>query len=147
MTNDYIPFQLAADAFLVPARAVREILGAQRCTKIPHENPRVSGVFPWNGRAIPLLLLDQVLRLSRPRIETVGPVKDGGGRTLVVESSGDIVGLCVDEVREVVRIPAEDFRPVHALDQLYSSAEIEWPGGVARLVDLEKMVNECFQQA
>lgn len=156
MTDDYIPFHLAEQAFVVPAHVVREILGVQACTKIPHKNSSISGVFPWNGRAIPLLLVDEALGLRRPSAATpessgvgsqlAGSSTEGRKRTLVVETHDDIVGLFVHEVREVVRILPEDFRPVHAAEQLFTSAEVEWAGGrVARLLDLEKMVNECFQ--
>lgn len=161
MTDDYIPFQIAGEAFVVPAQVVREILGVQTCTKIPHKNGSISGVFPWNGRAIPLLLVDRALGLRRPDSTSVeaAPVTNSApafrtenssseerSRTLVVETSDDIVGLFVHEVREVVRILPEAFRPVHAADHLFTSAEAEWSGGrVARLLDLEKMVNECFQ--
>ena len=156
MTDDYIPFQIAEQAFVVPAQVVREILGVQVCTKIPHKNGSIPGVFPWNGRAIPLLLVGEALALCRPGSaslessalagRTVGSSADDRSRTLVVETNDDIVGLFVHEVREVVRILPEAFRPVHAADQLFTSAEVEWAGGrVARLLDLEKMVTECFQ--
>jgi chemotaxis signal transduction protein len=153
MTTDYIPFQLSGEAFLIPARAVREILGAQKCTKIPHQTAGISGVFPWNGRAIPLISLDAVLLRPAgldhagldPARNSSGTPDHGQKRTLVIEANGDIVGLSVDEVREVVRLQSEAFRPVHASDGRFTSGEIEWTEGVARLLDLESMVGECFQ--
>lgn len=146
MTSDYVPFQLLGEAFLVPASSVREILGGQSCTKIPQQSSRISGVFPWNGRAIPLIELSVVLRRSgsSPGKGTESS-DESKSRTLVVETKDDIVGLLVDEVREVVRLQVGDFRSVHAADELYTSAEVEWSDGVARLLDVESMVNECFQ--
>ena len=151
MTSDYIPFQLSGETFLVPAKAVREILGVQKCTKVPHQTSRVSGVFPWKGRAIPLIDLNAVLPTgkglptTKKHSPSLGTADLGRQRTLVIETKEDVIGLSVDEVREVVRLRTGEFRAAHASDALFTSAEVEWSEGVARLLDIEGLVSECFQ--
>src|SRR5690606_25910521 len=117
----------------------------------PHQTSRVSGVFPWNGRAIPLIDLTAMLpkkggsSTMKNHSSNIGTTDLGRQRTLVIETTEDVIGLSVDEVREVVRLKSEEFRAAHASDGLFTSAEVEWSDGVARLLDIEGLVSECFQ--
>src|SRR5690606_15035732 len=96
----------------------------------------VSGVFPWNGRAIPLIDLEAVLHPEKPVTHpTTSDFRQK--RILVIEAEEDVVGLSVDEVREIVRLQSDAFRAVHASDGQFTRAEVEWSDGVARLLDVE----------
>lgn len=141
MTSHYVPFSLHGETFFLKASIVREIMGRQACTLVPHATGHVPGVFPWNGRAVAMIEVASLLRLG-----SKGPSDENRQRTLLVQWEDDVFGLSVDSVFEPVTIDTENFRPVHAAEGLFTEAEIEWSGAVARLLDVSAMLDACFQE-
>jgi chemotaxis signal transduction protein len=146
MTDHYIPFFLKGEPFFLSAHVVREILGRQACTQVPHATSHVPGVFPWKGRAVALMDLVSLLHMesagcAQERTESV----ENGQRTLVVQWADEVFGFSVDNVLEPVAIDSERFRPIHAADGLFTEAEVEWSDRIVRLLDVPAMLRACFQ--
>ena len=102
----YLAFRLGPEEFAVPVGSVREILGLQPVTTVPHAPAHVLGVLNLRGRIIPVI--DLRLRcglLATPMTErtciVVVQVSTPTGTPLPM-------GLVVDAVQEVTLVTAAE---------------------------------------
>ena len=102
--DKYLTFQVGDEVYGLPIAFVREIVGMQPVTVLPEVPPWVRGVINLRGKVIPIL--DVRARLGLPD-RAYGP------RTciIVVLVREWWVGWVVDQVSEVVVIPAADIEP------------------------------------
>jgi purine-binding chemotaxis protein CheW len=100
----YLTFHLANEDFGLEIRFVTEIVLIQKITKIPDLPEFVSGVINLRGKLIPVM--DVRLRFNLPPREF-----DNLTCIIVVGIKDSSVGLVVDEVREVLSIPAAQVEP------------------------------------
>lgn len=146
MTDHYIPFFVKGAPFFLNTKVVREILGRQPCTQVPHATSHFPGVFHWNGRAVAMMDLVSLLQMkSAGDIDKGSEFFDCGERTLVIQWADEVFGFSVDNVLEPVAIDSERFRPIHAADRLFTEAEVEWSDRIVRLLDVPAMLSACFQ--
>jgi purine-binding chemotaxis protein CheW len=104
----YLAFHLGAEEFGIQVMKVREIIGVQDITAVPHTPDYVNGVINLRGRVIPILDLRLKLRMPKAAytsstciivIEAVSP----GGKLLI--------GVVVDGVSEVLTVAQADVEP------------------------------------
>jgi len=102
--DKYLTFHLAGEDYGIEIRHVTEIIGIQKITEVPDMPHYVRGVINLRGKVIPVM--DVRLRFNIPE-------RDYDDRTciIVVYVNGTSVGLVVDEVSEVVDIPANNIEP------------------------------------
>jgi purine-binding chemotaxis protein CheW len=95
----YLTLTVAATLCAVPVLAVRDVLTAQAITRIPLAPPEVAGSLNLRGRIVTAIDLRRRLGL---------PPRPGGkdAMNVVVEREGELYSLLVDEVGEVVPLPA-----------------------------------------
>jgi len=94
-----VTFLLAGEEYGLPITKVQEINRFLPVTKLPQTPPFMEGIINLRGRIIPVLDL-------RKRFQLEVTAHDDDTRIIVVEISGQTVGLTVDAVREVVRLGA-----------------------------------------
>jgi purine-binding chemotaxis protein CheW len=92
----------------VPVRHVRDVMRTQRGRRIPLAPPEVAGALNLRGRIV--IVVDVRARLGLPRSSD-----ESTGMTLVVEHQGDLYGLVVDWVGDVVSLPSASFEPTPAM--------------------------------
>ncbi|MGD2135398.1 MAG: chemotaxis protein CheW [Gemmatimonadales bacterium] len=80
-----------------PSAVVREILPRQTATRVPGALEAVRGIFNVRGQLLPLV--DAGRALGR------GPVD--GGTTVLLEIADQLLGLAVDEVVDLIGVPAD----------------------------------------
>jgi purine-binding chemotaxis protein CheW len=82
----------------IPVGAVRDVLGEQTITRIPLAPREVAGSLNLRGRIVTAVDLRRRLGLAS---------RDAGARpmSVVVEQSGELYSLQVDEVGEVMALP------------------------------------------
>jgi purine-binding chemotaxis protein CheW len=86
----------------VPVLAVRDVLGPQTITRIPLAPPEIAGSLNLRGRIVTAIDLRRRLRLS--------PAPPGMARmSVVAEQGGELYALLVDQVSEVMSLPATAF--------------------------------------
>jgi purine-binding chemotaxis protein CheW len=101
----YLTFGLANEEFGIQVRRVREIMGVQEVTAVPHTPPYVKGVINLRGKVIPVVDL---------RTKFGMPEQAYTQRTciIVVELEQDgarlLTGVVVDEVSEVLSLQTAD---------------------------------------
>jgi purine-binding chemotaxis protein CheW len=104
----YCTFRIGTAVFAVAAADVVEVLRAAAATRVPLAPQGVAGLVHLRGRIVPVV--DPAVRL-----EMASPA---AGRThLVIALDDDWYGLVIDEMLDVVEIPAERIeRPTAAAD-------------------------------
>jgi purine-binding chemotaxis protein CheW len=116
-------FDLALEHYAIDSMNVREIIRMQSITKIPGAPASVEGVINLRGKVTPVMDLRKRLGLavSQESKET---------RIVVVEVEGQDVGLIVDGVSEVLRIPVSVIEPTSTI---VAAEEADYILGVAKL--------------
>ena len=97
-------FRLAGEHYGIDVGCVREIITWQEVTRVPRTPPFVEGIINLRGHIIPVLDL-------RRRFGLAAAERDRATRIVVVEIGTAVVGLVVDAVSEVLRLPGEAIEP------------------------------------
>ncbi len=97
-----VVFRLGSEEFAAAIENVSEILRPMKLVRMPRAPLWVMGVMNLRGRVFPVVDLKRRLGLS-------SAATDARTRFMVVEASGDQMGLLVDEVKEVLRVPPQAF--------------------------------------
>lgn len=102
--DKFLTFHLAAEDYGIEIQHVTEIIGIQKITEIPDMPDFIRGVINLRGKVIPVMDVRSRFRM---------PARDYDDRTciIVVNINETCIGLVVDEVREVVDIPASHVEP------------------------------------
>ena len=103
-----VVFDLANETYGVGIEMVREIIRMQSVTYVPDSPEYVEGVINLRGRVVPVMDL-------RRRFHLVVTEETAQTRVLVVEILGEWIGVIVDAVNEVQRIPESSVEPTSAL--------------------------------
>jgi len=93
-----VAFMLRDEEFAVDIQQVREVLKMTRITPLPRSLEFVEGVINLRGEVIPVVDL-------RKRFGLEEGSRDDQNRIIIVEINESEVGLIVDSVSEVVRLP------------------------------------------
>ena len=132
-------FDLAGEPYGVFIQAVLEIIRMQEITTIPQAPYFVKGVINLRGKVIPVADLRK--RFSMPEAE-----ESKESRIVVVDIGGQAIGMTVDAVTEVTRIPAGTVEPPSAVittddsDYLLGIAKLD--SGMIILLDLTRVLAE-----
>jgi len=138
MEDQLVVFMLTKEHYGVRIAVVESIIKLQPITAVPCSPAFVEGVTNLRGRVLPVIDLRK--RFGLPAGEST---KDT--RIVVVEMNGTLVGMIVDAVSEVLRVPAESVEPPSPIMTTVDSAFIT---GIAKvgerliiLLDLEKVLS------
>ena len=97
-TRCLVVFCLGDERFALPVTTVREVVRVVHLTRIPQAPEHVRGVQGLRGLVLPVL--EVRTRLGLPALEPTP-----ASRIIVVEAWSRLVGLLVDSVQRVVRLP------------------------------------------
>lgn len=93
-----VMFHLDTEEYGVDIGRVQEIIRVGQITAVPNAPEFIRGVINLRGRIIPVLDL-------RKRLALPGAPMDKYSRIMVVETGTKVLGLLVDRVSQVVRLP------------------------------------------
>jgi purine-binding chemotaxis protein CheW len=139
-----VVFKLAGEQFGAPITRVREILRPVRPTRMPRAAAFIRGLFNLRGQVLPLL--DLRARLGMNAAEApVATGKDNKARVVVVEASGEAMGIQVDEVLEVLRCQEEDLQAPRSVLELPSSRSLssvlDQAGRLVLVLDIDRLLD------
>jgi purine-binding chemotaxis protein CheW len=97
--RQYVSIVIAGQSFGIPVLLVHDVLGPQRITRIPLAPPEVAGSLNLRGRIVTAIDVRLCLGLERRPA-------DMPGMSVVVEHTGEFYSLIVDNVGEVLTLPA-----------------------------------------
>lgn len=118
-------FRLADEYYAIDIQAVQEIVRMQTITSIPGSDSWVEGITNLRGRVVPVIDL-------RRRCNVEAGEHSTETRIVVVSSANGMVGLVVDAVSEVLRIPGEQ---VEYPSSIVTALENSYLRGIAKLED------------
>jgi purine-binding chemotaxis protein CheW len=118
-----VTFFLGREEYGAPIAWVREVVRVGEVTRVPQAPPHLRGVTNLRGRVLPVVEL-------RTRLGLEAATLTPRSRIVVVEVRGRILGLLVDVVSQVMRVPVT---AVTAAPDEVLSAQTDYNTGVAQL--------------
>lgn len=104
-------FRLDRRTYALPIEPIVQIIEMVTITPIPQVNHSVEGVVNVRGTAVPMVSLCRHLGLPDTRLQLHTPI-------ILVQTRGRMVGLIVDEVIDVLKLPADQMiRPTDILPE------------------------------
>jgi purine-binding chemotaxis protein CheW len=107
--REFLVFALGTELYGVELTRIKEILSPPPLTPVPRAAPEVVGVCSVRGLLVAVLDLRRKLRLAER------PVTRRARILLTTADSGEVIGLLVDEVRQVVRLSENEIEIAAAL--------------------------------
>lgn len=105
-TLELVSFAVDGQEYALPIDQVQEIVQApESVSHVPNAGSRVLGVIDLRGRLLPVVSLRRVFGLPVTPLEPQN-------RIVVVAIEGGIVGVVMDTVREVLRVPHQLVAPL-----------------------------------
>jgi purine-binding chemotaxis protein CheW len=136
-------FTLGQELYGVTIHSVESIIKIQAITEVPRTAAFVLGVTNLRGTVVPVLDL-------RKRFNLEFSETTPNTRIIIVNAEGSKVGIVVDEVTEVLKVPQNSIQPPPPMSTTIESAFIS---GIARinnrlviLLDLEKVLASSVRQ-
>lgn len=120
-----IGFLVGPEEYGLEILRVREIIRVKEITRLPGVSEFMKGVINLRGDVIPILDLGEKLGLNGKGISQ-------NSRVIVVEVEGRLIGLMVDAVSQVLRIPVDQIDPP---PQMISGPSREFVSGVGKVGD------------
>ena len=136
-------FTLANETYGVDISTVNEIIRMQEITEVPRTPDFVEGVINLRGRIVPVIDL-------RKRFNLETSEETQSSRIIVVELNDITVGMIVDSVSEVLRLPKENTEPtppmVSGVDSAYLKGVGKWGEQLIILLDINKVLYKEEQE-
>jgi len=120
-----VSFNIGSEEFGVDILKVQEINRMVEITKVPQAPHYVEGVINLRGKVIPIIDLRKRFNLELKEY-------DKNTRIVVVDIGGNIMGMVVDSVSEVLRLPSSTIEPA---PEIATGINSEYIKGVAKLED------------
>lgn len=93
-----VAFYLGSEIYAIEINSISEIIRAQAVTQVPRTRDDIEGIINLRGKIVPVLDLCKRLALSESQ-------SSSKSRIIVVNAADFLVGLIVDSVVGVVRLP------------------------------------------
>src|SRR5262245_23104994 len=100
--REFLSFRLGADVYAVELARIREIVSPPPLTEIPRASSDILGLCSVRGLLVTVIDLRRRLRLIEGNATRLSRI------LLANTDSGEVIGLFVDEVRQVVRLATPD---------------------------------------
>ncbi len=102
--TEFVTFSVAGQMFGLPIARVQDVFKPARITPVPLAGAEIAGVLNLRGRIV--TVIDMRRRLDMKRREA-----NDAPMAIGIESRGELFGLIIDAVGEVLRLPAADREP------------------------------------
>lgn len=137
-----VAFRLGEETYAIDISYIHEIIRMRTITFVPRAPHYMRGVINLRGRIVPVM--DLSARLGLPTHEETPQ-----SRIIVVEIGSESIGMIVDAVSEVLRLPEEQIEPP---TQMAGSESANYISGLGKvndrlvlLLDVEKVVENTCQ--
>jgi purine-binding chemotaxis protein CheW len=137
--QDFVTMFLEGQMFGIPVLVVQDVLGPQKITRIPLAPPEVAGSLNLRGRIV--TAIDVRMRLQLPK-RAEGTA---AGMSVVVDLGGELYSLRVDQVGEVLSLPAAKFErnppTLNALWREFSAGIYRLEGKLLVILDVPRLLD------
>ncbi|MBU0509413.1 chemotaxis protein CheW [bacterium] len=139
----YLTFGLGKEEYGIEILKVREIIGMMSTTAVPNMPAYVKGVINLRGKVIPVVNIR--LKFGMPEAEQTSETC-----IIVVDVQGQLIGLVVDRVSEVLDIRGEEIEDSPnvgiTVDQAIVLGMAKIKGQVKILLDIDRVLSEMEAQ-
>lgn len=139
MEDQLVVFQLAEQTYGIDIASVFEIIRMETITKVPRTPDFVEGVINLRGRIIPVIDLCKRFHLANSE-------RTGSSRIIIVDVGGNTIGMIVDAVSEVLRVPMDSIEPpppmIHGINAAYLRGIAILDDKLIILLNLDKILYE-----
>ena len=139
MTGDLVQlasFSVGGEEYAIDIMRIKEIIQPQKITTVPKVPAFIEGVIELRGAILPVIDL-------RKRFDLPATPATRASKYIIVGLEGRIVGLVVDAVGEVLRIPAAEVSPPPALQGdagQYFSGVCRHDGRIVFILELDRIL-------
>jgi purine-binding chemotaxis protein CheW len=135
--REYLTFRLDREEFGIDILKVQEIRGYELPTRVANAPSFIKGVINLRGTIVPIV--DLRLKFDCPRSEY-----DSSTVVIVLNLARRIVGIVVDSVSDVLKLPSENFKPAPDIDTVIDRESVVGLGSLRDrmliLLDIEKLM-------
>jgi purine-binding chemotaxis protein CheW len=132
-----VTFALDGEEFGIPIGQVREVIRVGEITRVPQAREHVRGVTNLRGRILAVVEIRTRMGLTPAEVTP-------RSRVIVVAVHDRIMGILVDGVSQVVKLPAKSVAPapeeVLSSNADYITGVARWNSRLIILLDLEKVL-------
>ena len=107
-SNEFLTFALGDEEYGVDILTVQEIRGYDSVTRLPDAPDYIKGVINLRGTIVPVIDMRLKFRLSKAEYNALTVM-------IVLNVADRVVGIVVDAVSDVIRLPADQISPVPEL--------------------------------
>jgi purine-binding chemotaxis protein CheW len=139
-----VSFRLGTQRYAVDILKVQEIDNMKEITNIPNVPSYLAGAINLRGKVIPVLSLRSKFGMEKNN-------GDEHGKIVIIDIKGVVMGIIVDSVSDVLRIPTDMIEPP---PQVSSRLHPELIMGIAKLqeglvliLDMDKLLDATEQNA
>lgn len=118
-----VTFELSGEEFGVDIMQVSEVIPVPRITRIPQAPECIKGLINLRGKI--LVVIDLNKRLGFSSKET-----DIRSRIIIVEIRDTVIGMLVNSVKEIIRLPLSSIEPTP--EMIKSKINAEYLNGVGK---------------
>jgi len=134
----YLTFGVGGEEYGIGIVHVTEIVGMQRIMEVPDVPPYICGVINLRGKIIPVMDV-------RKRFGMPGATESERAVIIVLDMAGIPIGLMVDNVSDVLEIPAANMDPPPPFNGAANGRGLlrglgKFDDRVAIILDVERMV-------
>ncbi len=137
-TVEYVTAMIGGQLFGLPISRVQDVFVPERLTRVPLAGPDIAGMLNLRGRIV--TVIDMCCRLDLEAQERVGRQMAVG-----VEHRGESHGLLIDEIGEVLKLPAasREDNPVNLDGRLarVSAGVHRLEGRLLVILDVERVLD------
>ena len=137
--NEWLKFKLASEYYAVNVVYVKEILGSCDITPVPGAFSFILGIINLRGNIVPVADARRLLGLE------ASAAADERGWTLILDPEGEVAGLVVDEVLDILTFENSAIQRLNESDHGYLSGVVEVDGEMLILLDA-KGIAGCDRQ-
>lgn len=121
MAQQMVLFLLGSEEYGIPISQVKELIHYVGATQLPQAPDAVEGVINLRGNVVPVVELARRLGMSAGSEEK---------KAIIVETGGQVIGILVDEVTEVITLQDTAIEPVPV-----SASANDYISGIGKVSD------------
>ncbi len=137
-----VTFEVGQAVLALEISSVQEINRNLKLTHVPHAPHFVRGVTNLRGEVVTIFDLHIVLGIS--------PADPGSGRNLIVNHDGELIGLCVDKISDIMAINSSELSTppanLQGVPRKLIRGVYQAPSRLVMILDLEELLGSCKEK-
>jgi len=117
MSRQYVIFSLEEQLYAVDISIVSEITEIKDITKVPHSVEGMEGVLNLRGKVIPIINLKRKMNMQATK---------NGNQILVIEHFDKLIGLIIDQAKDVKVISDENIENIETSINNRSESNVKY---------------------